>query len=50
MGIENGKRIYLFKKRFGSMWKLVSVHGSPLKIAGTEKAVTVLDRLEKSEK
>lgn len=50
MGKENDIRIYLVKKRFGSMWKLVSINGSPLILKGTEKAITVLKRLENSEK
>jgi hypothetical protein len=49
MGKENDKRIYLVKKRFGSMWKLVTINGSLLKITGTEQAITVLKRLEKAE-
>jgi len=49
MGIENGKRVYIVKKKFGDLWKLVSVNGSPLIIRGTEKALIILKRLEKSE-
>jgi hypothetical protein len=50
MGKENDKRIFLVKKRFGTMWKLVSVSGTPLILKGTEKAMIVLKRLEDSGK
>jgi hypothetical protein len=50
MGKENDKRIYLVKKRFGTMWKLVSINGTPLILKGSEKAITILKRLEDSEK
>jgi len=49
MGIEDGRRIYIVKKKIGDIWKLVSINGTLLKIRGTEKAQTILKRLKNFE-
>lgn len=49
MGIEDNRRIYLVKKKFGDSWKLVCINGSPLTIRGTQKALSILKRLEEKE-
>jgi hypothetical protein len=46
MGEENGQKIYMIKKRYGTMWQIISVKGKPLKIKGSDRAHLILKRLE----